>query len=225
MIDTLTSTTGNYINPRGVTVRVDQPDCRRRQRSACMPGLATTAASLTTSPKLGVERLQGLSIEPAHRHCTQHGPHMPVQPAHHAVAGGRLHLRDLEPPVKQLIDRRLGSRIAALVELVQQSRPHPLGVAGSSRSGGDRLDEVVPLLRHRVDAGVDAHAQRSARQLLDPPAGPAAAPRRARHGHTLAFRTTYGATRTSPKPADEAFSLVRRGAALGNRTPDLRITR
>jgi hypothetical protein len=134
---------------------VDQPDHRRRERPACMPGLAATPASLPTSPKLGVERLQSLSIEPAHRHCAQHRPHMPVQPAHHAVAGGLLQLHNLKPPVEQLVHRRLRARVATLIYLIQQPRPHPLGVPGRRRSGRHRLDQVMPLLRHRIDAGVD----------------------------------------------------------------------
>ena len=210
---------------RRAEVRVDQPDRRRRQRPAGMPGLAAAAASVPTSPKLGVQRLQSLGVEPAHRHCAQHRPHMPVQPADHAVAGGRLQLRNLKPPVEQLVHRRLRARVATLIDLVQQPRPHPLGVPGRRRSGGDRLDQVMPLLRHRIDAGVDAHPKRSAGQPLDPTTGPAATPRRARHSHTLAIRTTYGATRAFAELAKEAFYLVRSGAASGNRTPDLRITR
>jgi hypothetical protein len=31
-------------------------------------------------------------------------------------------------------------------------------VAGGGRSGGDCLDQRVLLLRHRADAGVDAHS-------------------------------------------------------------------
>ena len=72
------------------------------------------------------------------------------------------------PPVEQLVHRRLRARVATLIDLVQQPRPHPLGVPDRRRSGGDRLDQVMPLLQHRIDAGVDAHSKRSARQLLDP---------------------------------------------------------
>ncbi len=41
-------------------------------------------------------------------------------------------------------------------------------VAGGGRSGGDCLDQRVLLLRHRADAGVDAHSERSAGRPLDP---------------------------------------------------------
>ena len=110
---------------------------------------------------------------------------MPVQPAHHAVAGGRLQLHNLKPPVEQLVHRRLRAWVAPLIDLVQQPRPHPLGVPGRRRSGGDRLDQVMLLLRHRIDAGVDPHSKRSAWQLLDLTTVPTANPRRARHGHTV----------------------------------------
>jgi hypothetical protein len=170
---------------RRAEARVDQPDHRRRERPACMPGLAATPASLPTSPKLGVERLQSLSIEPAHRHCAQHRPHMPVQPAHHAVARRRLQLHNLKPPVEQLVHRRLRARVATLIDLVQQPRPHPLGVPGRSRSGGNRLDQVMLLLRHRIDAGVHPHSKRSTGQSLDLTTGPAATSRRAHQRQPL----------------------------------------
>jgi len=44
-----------------------------------------------------------------------------------------------------------------LIDLVQQPRLYPLGLPCNSWSDGDRIDQVVPTLRHRIDAGVDAH--------------------------------------------------------------------
>jgi hypothetical protein len=127
---------------RRAEVRVDQPDRRRRQRPAGMPGLAAATASLPTSPKLGVERLQSLSIEPGHRHCPQHRPHMPVQPAHHAVARGRLQLDNLKPPVEQLrrselVDRpvrRKGRQRNVQYRLLSCCR-RPRATTASCRSG------------------------------------------------------------------------------------------
>ena len=182
---------------RRAEVRVNQPDCRRRQWPTGVPGLASATASVSAPPELGVQRLQHLSIEPAHRHDAQHRPHVPVQPADHAVAGGRLHLRNLKPPIEQLVHRGLRTRVATLVNLVQEARPNALGIAGRRRSGGHRLDQVMPLLRHRIDAGVDPHSKRSTGQLLDLTTAPTATPRRARHGHTVAIRSTYGSTQAS----------------------------
>jgi hypothetical protein len=144
---------------------------------------------------------------------------MPVQPAHHAVTGGRLKFHNLKPSVEQLVHRRLRARVATLIELVQQPRPHPLGVAGCRRSGGDCLDQVMPLLRHRIDAGVDTHSKRSAGQLLDPTTCPTATPRRARHGHTVAIRTTYGATRAFAEPSRKGVLPSRKRSRLGESNP------
>jgi hypothetical protein len=50
-----------------------------------------------------------------------------------------------------------------VVELVQGG----VGLAPRLRASWDDLDEVVPLLRHRVDTGVDADTQSTAAQRLD----------------------------------------------------------
>jgi hypothetical protein len=76
-----------------------------------------------------------------------------------ALPGRYIDVQDLEPPVEELVHRRLASRIAAFVNLRQQSRSGLFGVAACGRTGGDDLREVVLLLGHRVDAGVDPHAE------------------------------------------------------------------
>ena len=68
---------------------------------------------------------------------------------------------------QQLVDGRARAGVAFLVDLADEavaSRPRlPLGL----RTGRDDRDEVVPLLRDRVHAGVHAHAPGAARQEID----------------------------------------------------------
>ena len=135
-------------------------------------------------------------------------------------AGGRLQLHNLKPPVEQLVHRRLRARAATLINLVQQPRPHPLGVPGRRRSGRHRLDQVMPLLQHRINPRVDANPKRSTGQPLDPTTGPTATPRRA---HQRQPHSGF-----APRRQSLALSVCispSQRAALGNRTPDLRITR
>ena len=51
-----------------------------------------------------------------------------------------------------------------------------LGIPARRGSGGNSIDQVVPLLRHRVNAGVHPHPKRSAGQSLDLTTGPTATP-------------------------------------------------
>jgi hypothetical protein len=121
-----------------------------RQRPAGMPGLSAAAASLTTSAKLGVERLQSLSRagSPTLR---------PTQAAHACSAcpprccGSSSPAPQLKPPVEQLVHRRLYEGCAAhqpgsTVESAPARRPGPQTDRESSRvpcrSFLSRKDEV-----------------------------------------------------------------------------------
>jgi hypothetical protein len=46
------------------------------------------------------------------------------------------------------------------VDLLSQPRPDPLRLRRRARTSRHHLVEVVPLARHRVEAGVDLHPQR-----------------------------------------------------------------
>ena len=71
------------------------------------------------------------------------------------LARGALDAQQLEVPVKELVHRRAG---ALLVHLGEEPAPRLLGSLGCARAGRNDLGEVVPFLRHGVDAGVDVHA-------------------------------------------------------------------
>src|SRR4051794_19296121 len=70
-----------------------------------------------------------------------------------------LQLHDLQEPVEKLVESRPRTRIAPLVHLGEQSRPHLLGRPGRRGAGRNRLHEVVLFLRHRVDTRVHPHPQ------------------------------------------------------------------
>jgi hypothetical protein len=78
----------------------------------------------------------------------------------------------LEVPVEQLVNRRGGARVAALVDLPGQTPRNLLGLGHRLRAGWHDLAEVVAPLADWVDPGVHAYPKRAARQLLDPPARP-----------------------------------------------------
>ena len=105
---------------------MDQPDGRRRERFACLPGLAASAASLSAATELGVEGLQGLGVELADRDGAERGPNVFVEPDTR-VACGRLQFNHLEPPVEQRVHCRVSARVAALVDLSEKPSPCLLG--------------------------------------------------------------------------------------------------
>ncbi|MGH3566418.1 MAG: hypothetical protein ACRDRH_10355 [Pseudonocardia sp.] len=68
---------------------------------------------------------------------------------------------------EELIDRRGRARVALLGDLVEEPVEDLLRLAAGVRAGRDDLNQVVALLRHRVDAGVHAHPQGAATQRAD----------------------------------------------------------
>jgi len=83
--------------------------------------------------------------------------------------GAPAHVPRLEVPVEQLIDRRAGSRVALLVDLVEEPGSNFLGLPRGLRARWNNFLQVVPTVRYRADAGVDRDAQRTAGELLDAP--------------------------------------------------------
>jgi hypothetical protein len=76
-----------------------------------------------------------------------------------ALAGRHVDIEHFEPAVEELVQRRPGARVAMFVDLGESASACPLGLARSGRSTWDGLGQVVLRFRHRVDAGVDPHAQ------------------------------------------------------------------
>jgi hypothetical protein len=76
--------------------------------------------------------------------------------------------------------------MALLVDLMGEPAHDLLGFGRRGRSRADDFLEVVPLARHRVDAGVDRHTQCTAGELLDAAPLALAALGRTRHSGTPA---------------------------------------
>lgn len=79
--------------------------------------------------------------------------------------GGAVEL--FEIALDQLVDGRARARVAVLRELANEAVSGVLRGAPGLRPGRDDLDQVVPALRDRVDAGVDADTEGAARKLVD----------------------------------------------------------
>jgi hypothetical protein len=130
---------------------------------------APTLAMIAALAKLRVERLQGLDIKPPDLKPAKERPDVLADLPLVAASGARLDIDHLKPAMNQLVDRRGRSRVALLVDPVQQPCPHLLRFLLRSRTLLDGLTQVVTLLGHRVDAGIDADAVAAARQGLDVP--------------------------------------------------------
>src|SRR5207244_12805490 len=104
-----------------------------------------------------VERRQRLGVESRDRGGTEYRPDVAVELADVVDAGRLVQLDDIEPPVQKLVERGLRPWVPLLVHLVEEPRPYLLRLLGGRWPGGHGLDEVVLLLGHRVDAGVDAY--------------------------------------------------------------------
>src|ERR1700754_2006024 len=105
---------------------------------------------LAAPTQVRVERLKNLRVEPTDLQAPENGPDvltdLPLVP----LPRTGLHVDDVEPPLKQLVDRGRRTRVPLLVHLVQETGANLLRL--SPRRGDVR--EVQPTLRDRVHAGV-----------------------------------------------------------------------
>src|SRR6185369_11212456 len=106
-----------------------------------------------------VEGLQRLDTDLADLCRTEEGPDVLIEDIPVAALGLNIYVELVHVAVKQIVEGSLRSRVPAFVDLRLELGPGPLGCLLRSRSRGNCLSEVVPLVRHRVDAGVDLHAQ------------------------------------------------------------------
>ena len=123
-----------------------------------------TGAVVAAAAQLRVEGVEHVRVDRADLEPAQVGRDVLADVAGVERLGGLRAVELVEVARQQLVDGRARARVALLVDLADEavaSRPRlPLGL----RTGRDDLDEVVPLLRDRVHAGVHAHAPGAARQ-------------------------------------------------------------
>jgi hypothetical protein len=134
---------------------------------------SASSAAVTTAPQLRIERLQHLGVNSSGRHVAKRWSHVLIQPLDVVLTGSCLQLGDFQPSVEQLVEGRVRPRLPALVDLSEEAGDSPFGVAW----GVGHLVDVPPAPGQRIDAGVDASAERAAREGLDRPAGPLPATR------------------------------------------------
>jgi hypothetical protein len=112
--------------------------------------------------------LERLGVDLCERQVAERGPDVLLDLADVAGPCGEVELDDLQPPVDQHAQRRLGPRLPALVDLAQQLDPHALRLA--ARRGG--LLQGVPAVGQRVHAPVHTHPEAAARELINGAASP-----------------------------------------------------
>jgi hypothetical protein len=154
------------------------------------------AAAGAARAELGVERVHRLAVDAADREGGRALRGCVGGSGAHSRCGCVLDLQHVEVAVEELVDRGVRPGAPLLVHLGQQAGTDLLGLLGGLRPGWHDLGEVVRLLRDRVEARVDAHAVRPARQGLD--LSPDALPglRRGGHGATAGVGcSTYSSTR------------------------------
>jgi hypothetical protein len=120
-----------------------------------------------TRAQAAVKRVQHLCVYPSHLKSADLRTDVSIDVAQIRRQGRRLNVDDFEVPVHQLIDRGARSRVALLVHLAQEPRAYLLSPGFSLWPGRDDLGQVVPSLRHRVDARVHANSKRTTRQHVD----------------------------------------------------------
>jgi hypothetical protein len=105
-----------------------------------MPALAV--AAFPAAAQLRVEPVQDVGVDPGQRQMPEGGTD--VQPDDPLVPdpGGRFDVQDLQVAVQQLVQGRLGGRIALLFDLAEQPGARLLRQMGGPRAGGDGLGQV-----------------------------------------------------------------------------------
>jgi hypothetical protein len=146
---------------------------RRLSSVECMAGPRRACALLAASAKPRVERLQQLGVHLRQLDVPERRPDVRLDLGPVAVDGAFLDVGDLEPPVDQHAERRLGPGLPALVDLAQQLDPHALRLG--PRLGGSL--QGVPTVGQWVHARVHTHPEAAARELVDGGALPSSPPR------------------------------------------------
>ncbi len=131
-------------------------------------GARSPIAVIVAAAKLGVERLDDLSIDSANLRGSD--TRQDVLIGLTAVVLPRLRTEDpiLHVPFDQLLNGGIGSRVTPLVDLGDELCPQRLSLIPGVRPGRDRLLQVQLLLLDRVDAGVHADPEGAGRQQVNP---------------------------------------------------------
>ncbi len=147
-----------------------------------------TGAVVAATAQLGVEGVEDVGVERPDLEPAEEGREVVADVTAIERPRAVRAVELVEVALQQLVDCRVGPRVAALGDLGQQPIPGRTRLALGRRAGWDRLDERVPLLRDGVHSGVDAHPEGAARQYVD------AAPLATRGDHPA---TRHGRTRSA----------------------------
>jgi len=121
-------------------------------------GRLAVAAPVPAPPEVGVEPFQQLRRHLADQYSAECGLDRASDVAAVAVERRLLDLVRLEPSLQRCTERGPRLRVAPVVDLREELRPHALGLGRAGRG----LTEVHALAGWWVDARVDDHLQRSA---------------------------------------------------------------
>ncbi len=108
-------------------------------------------AVVAAAAKFGLKRVHDAGVEGADLDVAKERADVLVGIALVDVEGVELQVCLRQVLVEQLVDRGLGTRVAALVHLVEQTDSRLLSQLLRGRAGRDDLGQVVPALRDRVD--------------------------------------------------------------------------
>ena len=135
-----------------------------RERGAVVDGRLAVATAVTAAAEIGIELLQHLRCDLGDGDGAESGLDRAPDVAAVPVERGLFGLVRPQPVVEGRAERRLGPRVALLVDLTEKPREDLLRLA----LVGGRVGEVVRLARDRVLAGVDEHLEGAA-ALADVP--------------------------------------------------------
>jgi hypothetical protein len=109
--------------------------------------------------QLRVEGVQDFAVELAERQLAEQGADVVADVAFVGAASGVLDVDQFQVPVEELVHGGPGARVAALVDLGEETGACLLGFLGGGRARRDRLIEVEPSLGDRVDPRVHPHPE------------------------------------------------------------------
>jgi hypothetical protein len=113
-------------------------------------------AVFSAAPELGVEGVQDLGVEAADLHLAEQRPDVVLHVRLIELQRVRRALELVQVALQQLIERRACLRVPALVDLVHEPDAGGLRLACGVRPRLDDLNQLVPALGQRIEAGVDA---------------------------------------------------------------------
>jgi hypothetical protein len=173
--------------------------------------------SCSAPAQLGVEVLQHLGGDLAHRHVAERGLDVLADVGLVALPGVVLDLVYPQPGVQRGTEGRSGPGLLLGVDLGPQAGQDPLGLG----LVGGGLGQVHPLPGERVETGVDEDLER----VAAPPDRPARTLSATTPGHgrsILAVRVIDSDLQPLPRTRNNAWSTR---ADAGTRTPNLPLTR